>query len=317
MPLTPNARGILVMCAAMAAFVFNDTLMKAVTQDLPLMQAIAIRGVLATAFLVVFATVTGGLRWLPPGPDRGLLALRTLAEVGATVAFLAALVHMPLANLSAIMQALPLAVTLAAALVFGERIGWRRMTAIGVGFAGVLLIVRPGTEGFDGWSVVGLVSVAFVVVRDLATRGFSAALPTATAALAASVAVTAVGIGGVVLAGRWVPVPPVDALRLAGAATALFAGYLLVVKAMRMGDLGLVAPFRYTAFLWALVLGWLFFGDLPDALSALGAALILGSGLFAAWRERQLMLGGPVDIRRAAEGQGAARANPGPGQGGT
>jgi drug/metabolite transporter (DMT)-like permease len=288
MALSENAKGVAVMVAGMAAFTLNDACMKAATQSLPLMQAIALRGSLATLFLLAFAALTGGLA-LPRGrPDRGLLGLRTLAEVAATISFLAALMHMQLANLSAILQALPLAVTLAAALVFGEPIGWRRLTAIAVGFAGVMLIVRPGSEGFDRWSVLGLVSVACVVVRDLATRRMTAALPTATVALAAAVSVAAMGWAGVGLAGAWVPVEAREAWLLLAASAALFGGYLLIVKAMRCGDVGLVAPFRYSALLWAILFGWIGFAALPDGWTLAGAALVIGSGTFTILRERRL-----------------------------
>ncbi len=291
MLLSPNARGILVMSAGMAAFTFNDTCMKAVTQGMPLMQAIALRGTLASLFLLLYAARKGGLSLPAAARDRGLLGLRTAAELVATLTFLAALVHMQLANLSAILQALPLAVTLGAALVFGERIGWRRLTAITVGFVGVMLIVRPGTEGFDRWSVLGLVSVAFVVVRDLSTRAMSGGLPTATVALASGLAVAAMGWTGVALGAGWVPVTVGQAGLLLMASLALFAGYLLSVGAMRVGDIAVVAPFRYTALLWAILLGWVAFGTLPDGLTLLGAAIVVASGLFTIWRERRLKRG--------------------------
>ena len=283
--LTPNLRGIIAMCVAMAAFTLNDAMMKAVTQSLPLMQAIAIRGVLSIAGLLLLGRIIGGLGFRLAPHDRRLVALRTLAEVGATLAFLAALTQMPLANLSAIMQALPLAVTLAAALFMGERVGWRRMAAICVGFAGVLLIVRPGTAGFDVWSLLGLVSVAFVVLRDLVTRRFASALPSVLVAMWSAVAVTTMGVVGVVASGDWHPVAALDAGRLVLAATALVFGYLFSVQAMRHGDVALVAPFRYTMLIWAILLGWALFGTLPDGWTWIGAGLVVASGLFTLWRE--------------------------------
>lgn len=284
--MTPqgNARGIALMCASMAAFTFNDACMKVVTQDMPLMQAIGLRGGLTTLLLIGFARFSGGARLPGSARDRRLLGLRTLAEMGATLTFLAALVHMPLANLSAILQVLPLAMTLAAALVFGERFGWRRMLAIAVGFAGVMMIVRPGTEGFDRWSVLGLLSVGCVVLRDLSTRGMSGALPTATVALGSAIAVTMMGWAGVALGGGWAPVGGRDAALLLLASAALFAGYLSSVAAMRTGEMSAIAPFRYTALVWAILFGYLTFGTLPDGWTLTGAALVVGSGLFALWR---------------------------------
>ena len=284
--LSDNTRGILAMCVAMAAFTLNDAMMKLVTREVPLMQTIAIRGALSILGLLVLGRVMGGLRFRLAPRDRRLVAWRTFAEVGATLAFLAALMQMPLANLSAIMQALPLAVTLAAALFLGERVGWRRMAAIGVGFAGVLLIVRPGTEGFDVWSLLGLVSVAFVVVRDLVTRQFAAALPSVLVALCSAVAVTLMGVAGMAAGGGWQPVDAPDAARLLLASGALILGYVSSVQAMRQGDVAMVAPFRYSMLIWATLFGWLLFGTLPDRWTWAGAALVVGSGLFTLWRER-------------------------------
>ena len=168
--MNDNARGALYMNIAMLAFTLNDTSMKAVTLTMPLWQAISLRGVLTTAALVAIGVMMGGLRLVPQGRDRAILIIRTIAELGATALFLVALTHMPLATLSAIMQSLPLAVTLVAAAVLGEKVGWRRMLAIAIGFVGVMIIIRPGTAGFDRWALMGLGSVACVVVRDLSTR---------------------------------------------------------------------------------------------------------------------------------------------------
>lgn len=285
MPLSDNARGAVYMAVSMAAFTLNDTAMKAATQSLPLFQAIALRGVLAVAGLLVFGVLFKGLRLRVPRRDVGVIALRSVAEVGATVLFLAALIHMPLANLSAILQALPLAVTLAAAVVFRESIGWRRMAAIGVGFLGVLIIIRPGPAGFDLWSVMGLGSVACVVVRDLAARSLSRAVPSIMVALCAGVAVLVMGLIGTVVQG-WQPVGGREALLILFAAGMLTFGYTLSVMAMRVGEIGFVAPFRYSALIWAIFLGWFAFGTLPDGLTLFGAALVVATGMFTLWRER-------------------------------
>ena len=288
MPLSDNARGAAFMALAMAAFTANDALMKQVTQDVPLMQAIVVRGLLSGAMLAALAMATGGLHMALSRADRGPVALRTLAEVGATLTFLTALMHLPLANISAILQALPLAVTLAAALVFGDRVGWRRLSAIAVGFAGVLLIVRPGAEGFTVWSLVAVASVLCVVVRDLSTRRLTGVLPTSTVALYTAGAVTAMGVVGMAFGPGWQPVGGAALAALAGAAMLLVVGYTFIIKAMRVGEVSFVAPYRYTSLLWAILLGWLIFGSLPDALTWAGSALIVASGLFTMWREARL-----------------------------
>lgn len=287
MQLSDNARGAVFMTVSMAAFTLNDTAMKAATQTLPLFQAIALRGVLAVLGLLALGVMLRGLSLQIPRRDIGVIALRSLAEVGGTVLFLAALVHMPLANLSAILQALPLAVTLVAAVVFRERIGWRRMVAICIGFLGVLIIIRPGPGGFDMWSVMGLGSVACVVVRDLAARSLSRAVPSITVALCAGVSVTVMGFLGASVQG-WTPVSTYEAVLILSAAAMLTFGYTLSVMVMRVGDIGFVAPFRYSSLIWAIFLGWAAFGALPDGWTLLGAALVVATGIFTLWRERKL-----------------------------
>jgi len=287
--MSDNMRGVLLMCASMLAFTLNDTLVKAVLQEgMNLFQVIALRGIGATLGLMVLALCqTGRLNLWPAGPDRKLLSLRTLGELGATFCFLVALEHMPLANLSAIMQSLPLVVTLAAALLLGERIGWRRISAIVVGFIGVMIIIRPGAADFDQWSVLGLGSVAFVVLRDLATRRFSSSLPTTTGALWAAISVLSIGLVGVAVQG-WQPVSLVAGLQIAGAAAFLIAGYIFAIQVMRVGEIGVVAPFRYTSLLFAIILGWLLFGTLPDQWTIIGGAITVASGLFILQRQQKL-----------------------------
>lgn len=288
MPLSDNLRGALYMNIAMAAFTVNDSLMKAATStlEMPLWQAIATRGLLTLGPLLLIGHLTGGLRFRMPRRDAVAVGLRSVGEVASTLTFLAALVHMPLANLSAIMQSLPLAVTLAAWLFLKEPVGWRRLLAICVGFFGVMLIVRPGPEGFDHWSLLGLISVAFVVLRDLSTRQLSKAVPSSTVAVMASVAVTSTALVLSLIDGWIVPSLGQIAL-LAGAAASLVVGYNYVVMVMRVGDLGFVAPFRYTSLVVALILGWLVFGTFPDGLTLAGAALVVGSGIFTLWREHR------------------------------
>lgn len=290
MQISGNLKGILVMCLSMAAFTVNDTFMKDVTRTLPLYQAIALRGVIAVAGLGLLALAAGGFRYRLSRKDGWLILLRSLADVASTILFLTALLHMPLANLSAIMQALPLAVTLAAALVYGDKIGWRRMTAILVGFAGVMIIIRPGTEGFDRYALLGLASVAFVVVRDLSVRPMRGQVPSALVALGAAAAVAVMGWIGTAAEG-WQPMTGAEGVKILAAGLFLIVGYLSSVTAMRHGDIGLVAPFRYTSLLWAIVLGYAIFGNLPDGWTLIGAAIVVAAGIFMLMRERALRRG--------------------------
>ncbi len=284
--MSDNLRGALLMSVAMLVFTLNDACMKAVFQTLPLFQAIMIRGVMATAGLLLIAVAARQLVLRPGGRDGAILTLRSAAELAATVLFLVALTRMPLANLSAVMQFLPLAVTLGGALVYRDRVGWRRMTAILIGFAGVMLIIRPGTDGFDIWSLMALGSVAAVTICDLSVRSLSGRMPSMTVAVWAAAAVTLMGAIGTVFQGT-AEIGLRDALLLSAAAANLIIGYLTVVMVMRVGDIGFIAPFRYTSLVWAIVLGWLAFGTLPDLLTLAGAGLVIATGLFTLYRERR------------------------------
>lgn len=283
--LSDNMRAAILMMLSMSAFTVNDALMKGASDEVPFFQAIALRGMMITAVLVVVALVWGNFTLRAARRDWGLVLLRTAAEAIGTVLFLTALFKMPIANLSAILQALPLTVTLAAALFLRESVGWRRLTAILVGFVGVIMIVQPGTDGFSIYSVLGIAAVIAVTVRDLAARKLTATVPSILVALVAAVGVTAVAL----VAGTgetWVTPSGKAVMQMAGAAGCLAIGYISAVTAMRGGDIGFVAPFRYTSLLVALILGFVFFDEWPNWLTMLGAAIVVGTGLFTLYRER-------------------------------
>ena len=165
--MSPNLKGALLMMASMACFTVNDAFLKATGGALPLFQLLFLRGILATTLIALLAYSRGALTLGVSRRDGWLIAGRSASEIGAAYFFVTALLNMPFANVTAILQILPLAVTLGAALFFNEPVGWRRFLAIGVGFAGMLLIVRPGTDGFTVWSVYALITVVFVTARDL------------------------------------------------------------------------------------------------------------------------------------------------------
>jgi drug/metabolite transporter (DMT)-like permease len=213
-------------------------------------------------------------------------AFRSIGELGATYFYLAALFHMPIANVTIIFQAAPLAVAAGAALVLGEHVGWRRWAAIVVGFLGVLMVVRPGLSGFDVHGLLVLVSVLFVTMRDLTTRAMPAAIPTLVVSLATALTVTAMG-AALGLTEDWVRPSPVRLLQLASAAGFLAVGYVSIIFAMRSGALSVTASFRYVAVVFAIALGYVIWGDLPDAMTIAGSVVIVGSGLYTLYRERQ------------------------------
>ncbi len=290
---TPQSRqrdtltGILAMSAAMACFIVNDALVKLVSDRLPLSQILFVRGVMATALVAAAALALRQIVAFPEGSARPM-TLRIAGELTATLLYLTALFNMPIANTTAIMQAIPLAMTLAAALVLGEVVRWRRWSAILVGFLGMLLIVRPGAEGFSIYSVMVVGAVCAVVVRDIATRKLPAGLPSLMATLVSLAAVTLMGGALGLVFGGWQAPTPRDLLFLAAASVFLAAAFYAITIGMRHGDVSVVSPFRYTILLWAALLGWLIWGELPDIWATAGSLLIIASGLYVFQRERAL-----------------------------
>jgi S-adenosylmethionine uptake transporter len=287
MAMSDNIRAAVLIVVSMTAFTINDAFMKLASPNLPFFQQVFMRGALITVGLVGLAGLWGHLRYQTSGRDRWLIALRTLAEMISTVFFLTALYSIPLANLSAILQALPLTVTLAAAAFLGEGVGWRRIVAIVVGFVGVAIIIRPGLDGFTIFSLYGVAAVMGVTLRDLAARRLSASVPSSRVALSAAVGVTIfAALASVGKGETWVMPSAHEALYLSGAALCLMAGYIAAVAGMRSGEIGFVAPFRYTSLLVALILGLFVFDEWPDALTMIGAAIVVATGLFTIYRER-------------------------------
>ncbi len=285
MSLSPNLRGAIFMAISMAGFTINDTFVKLATQEMNVAQIMFVRGLMASLMIAAMAWHFGALRpvsfiWKP-----GVLA-RSFGEMAATVTFLAGLAHMPIGNASAILQALPLAVTLGAVLFMGEKVGWRRWTAIFVGFLGVLIIVRPGMAGFSQYSLLILACVFAAAFRDLATRRAPAEVPSLYMTLVTASMISLTGLALIVPFGGWTPMTGRSFAILFAAAGFIIFGYLFIINAMRGGDIGFIAPFRYTSLIWALGLGFLVFRDIPDRLTLTGAALVIGSGTYSFYRER-------------------------------
>lgn len=271
----------------MAGFTINDAITKTLVETMNQGQVMLVRGLFATVLIGALAWNQGALR-MPRQAAHPMVALRVVGEVVATVLFLIALTRMPLANISAVLQALPLAVTMGAALFFGETVGWRRWLAIAAGFTGVMIIVRPGLEGFNAYSLLALVCVLFCAVRDLATKLIPAEVPSLLVSTITSAAITIVGALLIPPFGGWSPMTGGEVGLLAVAAVLVLIGYQFIIMAMRLGDISFVAPFRYTALIWAILLGYLIFGDVPDGVMIVGASIVVGSGLYTLYRERMV-----------------------------
>jgi len=282
-PDSANWRGILAMIASMALFVCNDTCVKLASATVPIGEIITLRNGAATAFLSIYCVCVAGLSF-PPHPPWRLIALRVAGELVSTLLFLTALVSLPLADMTAIAQFTPLALTAGAAMFLRETVGWRRWSATAVGLVGVALIVRPGSTAFSPAGAMVLLSIIFVVMRDLATRlitHVSTPMLTLTSTLSGLVA-------GLLLLPFEVwrlPSPP-EAGLLALSGLFLMLGYALIIIALRTGDVGVVSPFRYSVILFALVSGTLVWGTAPDGLALLGIVIVCSAGLYTVHRER-------------------------------
>ncbi len=282
-----NPRAIVAMVLSQAVFTVNDATMKLAAQALPGGEAIFIRGLFTIVFAGVLALALGGFVMWPEPRDWPRIALRNVGEIGATLLYLTALFHMPIAETTAILQVLPLAITAGAALFFGEAVGWRRWLATGVGFVGVLIIIRPGTSAFNAWSLVALASVACIVLRDLTTRRIDRAVPTVLLTFLSSLTVTAAA-SGLALVETWVWPGPGTLALIGTAALFLLGGYYFVIEAMRYGEVAVVSPFRYSVIIWAIAAGLLIFDERPDPVALAGTGVVMAAGLYTFFRERQI-----------------------------
>ncbi len=289
-----NLRGIAAIVTSSFFFIANDALIKLASEHhLPNGEIIFLRGLASTVLVAAILLASGGLRNWRRVLTRGVF-LRTAGEIGGTVTYLNALFHLPIANATTIMQAVPLSATAAAALFLGERVGPRRWAAIGVGFVGVLIVLRPGVGGFDAYALWALAAVVFVTLRDLSTRGIDATVPTLLITGFACLALTITGalLG---LTEDWIMPPPAAIAQVLGAAAALIVGFSAIIIAMRTGDLSVVAPFRYILVVWATLWGIFVWQQVPDALTFTGMGVIVAAGIYTLYRERKLHL----DLKRA------------------
>lgn len=290
-----NLFGIAAVIGAGIAMMSSDACLRVAIPEAGFGASIAGRGALA-CLLLALAALSQGVRWSHPGMKSPAMQVRITGEIGAALLFNAALQQMPIANASAVLQFIPLVTTVAAAWMFAERVGWQRWLAAVAGFVGVLLILKPGTEGFTWWSMLAVAAVLCMSVRDLATSRIDSTVPTLPIG-----AVTAgfAGLSGLALMafGSW-SAPSAMALAMICAASAsMAAGFICLVLAMRSAEMSALAPFRYCTILWAIVLGFVGWGEVPDAVAVLGIAIVIAAGLATFMRERRL-----AHSRRAAGG---------------
>lgn len=284
--LSTNLQGAAIMVLAMLGFAIEDAVIKYLAGALPIGQVVGVLGIGGTLVFATLAKMQGQRLWHPAFLAPAVLC-RNVAEVVGLVGFVTALSLIPLSTASAILQAAPLLVTLGAALFLGEDVGWRRWAAIFVGFFGVMLIIKPGTAAFDWKLLFAVLGVLGLAVRDLATRRVDPAISSVQLSFLAFL---------VAIPGAWfllkigndtlvTPTPTQAGLLVASIAIGSLA-YFMITAAMRIGEIGFVTPFRYSRMIFALIIGTLFFAERPDALTLIGAAIIIASGLYTLRREQ-------------------------------
>jgi drug/metabolite transporter (DMT)-like permease len=274
------------MLACCTGFILNDTFVKLASEDISIPQVIVIRSLMAMPLVAVFCWHRGTLGSLTRIGDR-FLWLRTAAELGGTACYLTALAHMDIAVSTAIAQTTPLAVTAGAAFFFGERVGWRRWSAIAVGFIAVLIIIRPGAAGFSAWSLLVLSTVGFVVCRDLASRRMADWVDPIATTFIALLALVPLGLALTAFE-PWRPLTGAAFFYCFCSAVTLSVAYVLVVSAVRLGEVSVVAPFRYSILLWAILLQITVFGVWPDRWTLIGSAILVATGLYTVYREHKV-----------------------------
>lgn len=276
------------MMMSMACFAVEDTFIKLLSARLPATQilfSIGFGGALITLVLAIVLNVNLA--------DKILLnkhvVSRTIADLFGALSFTSAMVLIPMSLLASILQATPLFVTLGAAILLGEKVGWRRWSAIFIGFLGVIIILQPGYGSFQLASLLGLAAVLCLALRDVVTRDMATEIPTLTVTFYACLAMGSAGFIAYPFFGPPIMPTTYEAIILICAAIIGLTGYFLLVLATRKGDVSVIAPFRYSRLLFSLGLASLILGEKLTLPILLGGLLVVSSGIYTFGRERRLV----------------------------
>lgn len=284
-----NIRGIFLIIFAMAAFAMEDVFIKSMTIGMPTSQTLVLLGIGgALAFAIITVIQRGTLAplvhrdmWSP------IMLWRNASEGVSAMFFITALSLVPLSTVLAVFQAMPLATTAGAALFLGEQVGWRRWCAIGVGFLGVLLIIRPGGEGFQMAALLPLAAVFGIALRDLLTRQLDPSIPSTSVAFYAFLVCIPAGLALIPISGGFVTPDAQGLLLMLGATVFGVSGYYAIVIALRIAETSIIMPFRYSRLIFSIALGIIVFGEDPDHWTYVGAAIVIGTGIYTFWREQR------------------------------
>ena len=276
--MSENFRGAVLMMICMGAFVLNDAFVRLAGDSLPLAQILFFRGILTTIALLLVAFYTGVFKLKVSRQDKWLIFFRSVTEALTAYFFLTAVMNMPFANVTAILQILPMTVTLAAAIVFKEKVGVFRISLIMFGFFGVILIINPAQDGFNMYAGYALISVLSITTRDLLSRKLSVDVPTLIPTVSASLGVLLFSIL-LITKTAFQPLDLQNSFFILAAAFFIIFGYYTAVLVMRSGEISFISPFRYAAVLFALMLGFVFFDEQPDGIAFLGMTIVIISGI--------------------------------------
>jgi len=282
-----NLRGILFMILAMAGFAFEDLFIKMLSAHFPISEVIIILGFTGSIVFLIIALLQRAPIFHKELLNKHVI-IRTICELLGAVFFVTAIALTPLSSATAILQITPLLVTIGAVIFFREKVGWRRWTAVFIGFMGVLLIVRPGFEGFMPASIFALLGALFLAARDLATRAMKVDLPSVTIALYAFIAF---GISGILIIPFNSPmiIPTSNQMiYFIGASTFGVIAYYSLVISSRIGEMSVISPFRYSRIVFAMLLAIIILGERPDSLTLIGATIVVASGFYTFIRETVL-----------------------------
>ncbi|WP_299153792.1 DMT family transporter [uncultured Tateyamaria sp.] len=279
-----NLIGSIWMVAAMAIFAVEDSFVKAASVVLPVGQILMIFGLGGAAVFACLARLNNEPLYIKDAVSRPM-RIRAYFEIVGRLFYFLAIAFTPLSSATVILQATPLVVVASAALLFGEKVGWRRWTAIFIGFVGVIIMVQPGTDSFSVLSILAVIGMIGFAGRDLASRAAPATLSTAILGLYGFLSIAVAGAMFSVWQGVSFVYPDTGtSLYVLGAITAGVAAYSCLMKAMRTGEVSAVTPFRYTRLLFGITLGVVLFDEQLTAVMVLGSGLIVFSGLFILWR---------------------------------
>ena len=276
------------MTLSMGGFAIEDVFLKILSERIPVSQILIYVGSLAAFSLGILSKIKKIPILRYNVYSNRLFLIRAISDMIGAILMVTAISLMPLSTVSSILQTLPLLITFGAVLIFKEKVGWRRWSAVFIGFVGVILILKPGLGDFQISSFVALLAVSFLALRDLVTRKINKDIHSITIALYAFILTVVGGIISIPLFGQFVTLTltqwfVVFAITLFG----VFS-YLMLVLATRSGDISVISPFRYTRLVFALILAILILNERPDNLTLLGAAIIVASGYYTIRREKVL-----------------------------